>query len=89
MTHRLHAEDDRYLTIAELADYSHLSRDVLNRYLRADVNPLPHFRIGVRILVRKSDFDAWIARVGTPRHVAKAQTRAEELEAAAKKAIGR
>jgi excisionase family DNA binding protein len=87
--HHAHPDDDHYLTIDELVDYSHVSRTTLQRLMKADVNPLPHFRIGTRILIRKTDFDAWIQRTGTPRHVAKAQTRAEQLAEAAKKAIGR
>lgn len=88
MKHSLQAEDDRYLTLDELVEYSRLSRRTLNRVMAADVNPLPHFRIGTRVLVRKRDFDTWLQRVGAPRHVAKAQTREEQLQAAAKKAIG-
>jgi hypothetical protein len=40
----------------------------LRDYLDDPVHPLPYFRVGGKILVRRSEFDAWIAafrQVGT------------------------
>jgi excisionase family DNA binding protein len=58
-------QDDRYLTLADLVAYSGLSLRTINRYLAATDAPLPHYRIGGRILVKKSEFDQWVTRVGT------------------------
>jgi hypothetical protein len=33
----------------------------LRAYLDAPVHPLPHNRIGGKILVRRSEFDTWIS----------------------------
>ena len=48
-----------YLPLRALAAYSGLSVRRLRDYLYDPVCPLPHFRIGGKILVRRSDFDAW------------------------------
>jgi predicted DNA-binding transcriptional regulator AlpA len=61
--------EDRYLSLDELVSYSGLSRRTLERHMAAADNPLPHFHIDRRVLVRRSDFDGWIERVGRPRHV--------------------
>jgi hypothetical protein len=37
----------------------------LTRHLHAVTAPLPHYRIGGRVLVRRLEFDGWLARVGT------------------------
>lgn len=51
--------DDAYLPLKVLATYCGLSvrtlRDCLGRLER----PLPSYRIGGKILVRRSEFDAW------------------------------
>lgn len=54
--------DDGYLGLRALARYSGLSVRTLRRYLHDPAQPLPHYRIGGRVLVRRSDFDAWAAR---------------------------
>jgi len=39
----------------------------LREYLEDSAHPLPHYRLGGKILVRRSEFDAWMAayrRVG-------------------------
>lgn len=51
---------DPLLSLKALVAYSSLSERMLRSLLRAKDNPLPHFRVGSRILVRKSDFDRWI-----------------------------
>jgi excisionase family DNA binding protein len=66
--------EDRYLTIRELIDYSHLSYSTIARHLASETSPLPHYRVGGRVLIRRSEFDAWVAKIGTPTHVAKAKT---------------
>jgi len=52
---------DPYLSIRALAAYSGLSIRKLRSLLTDRVHPLPHHRIGRKILVRRSDFDGWIA----------------------------
>lgn len=51
--------DDAYLPLAALSTYSGISVRKLHDYLRHQAYPLPHYRIGGRILVRKSEYDAW------------------------------
>jgi excisionase family DNA binding protein len=57
------AEDDRYLQLPELARYAGLSYHTLRRHLTAKERPLPHYRIGGRLLVKKSEYDRWAAGV--------------------------
>jgi hypothetical protein len=48
-----------YLPLKALAQYSGLSVRTLRSYLTARVRPLPHYRIGSKILVKQSEFDNW------------------------------
>jgi len=50
---------DGYLSLRSLAAYSGLSVRTLRAHLRRPVSPLPSFRIGGKVLVRRSDFDGW------------------------------
>jgi hypothetical protein len=52
---------DAYLPLVGLARYSGLSVRTLRGYLTHLARPLPHYRIGGKILVRRSEFDAWAA----------------------------
>lgn len=54
--------DDRYLSLRSLSAYSGLSVRSLRAYLQDPMHPLPHFRPGGKVLVRRSDFDRWMAR---------------------------
>jgi hypothetical protein len=51
--------DDRYLPLVALSEYSGLSVRTLRSHLVDRPHPIPHFRIGGKILVRRSHFDAW------------------------------
>jgi hypothetical protein len=42
-----------------LSAYAGLGVRTLRQYLQHPTRPLPHFRIGAKILVRRSEFDAW------------------------------
>ena len=54
---------DPYLSLRALATYSGLSRRTLRTHLeRLPNEALPCYRLGGKILVRKSEFDAWIAQ---------------------------
>jgi hypothetical protein len=50
-----------YLSLKALAAYSGLSVRKLRECLRHPSRPLPHYRVDGKILVRGSEFDAWIA----------------------------
>jgi lambda repressor-like predicted transcriptional regulator len=54
--------DDAYLPLRRLAAYAGLSVRTLRAYLTHPSSPLPHYRIGGKILVRRSEFDAWAIR---------------------------
>ena len=53
---------DPYFGLKALAHYSGLSERKLREYLQDFTHPLPHYRPGGKILVRQSEFDAWMAR---------------------------
>ena len=53
------ALDDRYLSLRSLATYAGLSIRTLRGYLGRRHAPLRHYRIGGKILVRRSEFDRW------------------------------
>ena len=63
---------DPYLSLSGLAGYSGLSARTLRSFLRHPSHPLPHYRLGAaggingkrgaKVLVKRSAFDAWMAR---------------------------
>ncbi len=53
---------DPYLSLKGLAGYASLSRRMLQDLVNDTTDPLPSYRVGAKILVRKSDFDRWMAR---------------------------
>jgi excisionase family DNA binding protein len=55
-------DGDRYFRPLELVRYSGLSNRTLQRLMAAKVDPLPSYRVGRIVLVRKRDFDQWLAR---------------------------
>jgi excisionase family DNA binding protein len=57
--HTVDPSDDSYLSLKALAKYSGLSVRTLRGYITHPAHPLPCYRIGGRVLVRRSDFDAW------------------------------
>jgi hypothetical protein len=52
---------DPFLSLRALAGYSALSVRKLRDYLDDPANPLPCYRVGGKIVVRRSEFDAWIS----------------------------
>lgn len=52
---------DPFLPLKALADYSGLSVRKLREHLEDPRHPLPCYRVGGKILVRRSEFDAWIS----------------------------
>ena len=51
---------DPFLSLKALAGYSGLSVRKLRDLLDDPARPLSHYRIGGKILVRRSEFDAWM-----------------------------
>ena len=56
------APADTYLPLKQLAVYAGLSVRTLRDYLSNPIDPLPHYRIGGKILVRRSEYDVWVQR---------------------------
>lgn len=54
--------NDPYLSLRELVKYSSLSINTIRAHLTNLRHPLPHFRVGGRILVRQSEFDRWVTQ---------------------------
>lgn len=52
---------DPFLSLRALATYSGLSVRTLRGYLTDPAHPLPHYRIGGKIVVRRSEYDAWVS----------------------------
>ena len=52
---------DPFLTLKALVAYSGIGLRKLYEYLSDPVHPLPHYRVGGKIVVRRSEFDAWMA----------------------------
>jgi predicted DNA-binding transcriptional regulator AlpA len=60
---------DPFLSLKALAAYSGLSVRTLRGRLVDSIAPLPYYKIGGKIVVRRSDYDQWVARyrhVGLP-----------------------
>jgi predicted DNA-binding transcriptional regulator AlpA len=56
------SSSDAYLPLPQLSSYAGLSVRTLHKYLTHPAHPLPCYRIGGRVLVRKSEYDSWAAR---------------------------
>ncbi len=56
----LQTDLDPWLSLKGLAGYSGLSVRKLRDYLTRPLSPLPHYRVDGKILVRRSEFDAWM-----------------------------
>lgn len=57
--------EDAYLPLTALASYAGLSVRKLREYLTHPVYPLPSYRIGGKVLVRRSEFDVWAQQFRT------------------------
>jgi excisionase family DNA binding protein len=53
---------DAYFSLKTLSTYAGLSVRTLRSCLATRTDPLPHYRVGGKILVRRSDFDTWVSR---------------------------
>jgi lambda repressor-like predicted transcriptional regulator len=54
--------EDQYFPLTALSTYAGLSVRTLRNYLTHASHPLPCYRIGGKVLVRRSDYDTWAAR---------------------------
>jgi hypothetical protein len=53
---------DPFLSLRALAIYSSIGIRRLRDYLEDPVHPLPCYRVGGKVLVRRSEFDTWMAQ---------------------------
>ncbi len=54
--------DDAYLPLKDLARYAGLSVRTLRSHLADRAAPLPCYRVGGKVLVRRSEYDSWVRR---------------------------
>jgi hypothetical protein len=55
----MNAEQEKYLDLRGLALYSSLAVPTLRDYLRG-LNPIPHYKLRGKVLVKQSEFDRWM-----------------------------
>lgn len=77
----IRADLDPYLSLNALVGYCHLSRRTLQALVNDPTDPLPSFRVGGKILVRRSEFDQWISRRRNGRPLAAARLAAADAQA--------
>jgi len=51
---------DPFLSLRALSAYSNIGVRKLRDHLEDPSHPLPHYRVGGKILIRVSEFNAWI-----------------------------
>jgi excisionase family DNA binding protein len=49
-----------WLDLRRLREYASVSNRTLRAWIHSPVDPLPAVRVGTKILVRRSQFDAWM-----------------------------
>ncbi len=72
---------DPYFSLRGLAGYSSLSRRTLQDLVNDTDDPLPSYRIGTKILVKRSEFDRWMARRRNRKPLAAARLAAADAQA--------
>ncbi len=58
----IQADLDPCLSLRGLADYCSLSRRTLQALVNDTSDPIPSYRVGGKLLVKRSEFDAWMTR---------------------------
>ncbi|HXG55708.1 MAG TPA: helix-turn-helix domain-containing protein [Vicinamibacterales bacterium] len=53
---------DAFLDLAALAQYAGLCKRTLRYHMANPARPLPHYRVGGKILVKRSEFDGWMSQ---------------------------
>ena len=51
-----------WMGLRQLTQYANISERTLRIWIHAPVDPLPAVRVAGKILVRRSELDAWLAR---------------------------
>jgi len=51
-----HLNQDRYLSLSETSEYVNLSE----RTIRERLSEIPHFRVGSKLLFKRSELDEWM-----------------------------
>ncbi len=51
-----------WLSLRGLGEYAQVSERTLRGWIHSPVDPLPAARVGGKILICRSDFDAWLRR---------------------------
>jgi len=51
-----------WMGLARLTGYADVSVRTLGEWIRHPTNPLPAYQVGRKILIRRSDFDAYVER---------------------------
>jgi excisionase family DNA binding protein len=70
--------NNEYMSLKELSDYSRLHTNLLRSWVKEG---MPHFRIGRRIRVKRSEFDAWMEKKFRTKGTAEDRFKAAILEA--------
>ncbi len=72
---------DPFLSLNGLAGYSSLSRRTLQALVNDPKDPVPSYRVGGKILVRRSEFDRWMSRRRNQNPLAAARLAAADAQA--------
>ena len=54
-------ENDRILTRQQAADYLNVGLTLLDRIIHRRDNPIPHIRVGKRVVIPRDALEAWIS----------------------------
>lgn len=54
--------DLEWLGLREVTQYAAVSERTLRAWIRSPTTPLPAVKVGTKILIRRSEFDAWLER---------------------------
>ncbi len=71
-----------YFSLKVLATYSGLSVRTLRAHLTDRIRPLPHFRVGGKILVNRADFDRWVSQFRVQAAIASVNALVDDVIAA-------
>ena len=72
---------DPLMDLQGLAAYSTLSKRTLQACLYDPRDPIPSYRVGSRVLIRRSEFDTWLSRRRNVKADAPAQLAAADARA--------
>ena len=55
-------KSDKYFDLKALSEYSSMSVSALRGYINASSDPIPSFTLKRKILIKQSEFEAWMGR---------------------------